>query len=78
MSVTAWEWRKASGGFWCDTDRWSGRTLHRLFHAYDGTDHCACEPSLFMPGTAERPNEGSELCRACIAVVSANRAAAGG
>ena len=60
-----WEWRKASGGW---TTRFETHAT-RVFHAYDETDRCACEPHYGLAASCETPNEGSYLCAACMAVV---------
>lgn len=62
-----WEWRKAAGGAWADTDP----APERLFHAYDQEDQMACEPWLGLGRTCEEPNEGSSLCPVCIAKMQA-------
>lgn len=62
--MSTWDWRKAWGGacFLTDPD-------FRRFHAYDINDNAACAPHLGLGRSCERPNEGSDFCPACMAVV---------
>lgn len=65
-----WDWRKAYGGVWANTDPYP----ERLFHAYNSeTDNMACEPTLGLGQSCEDPNEGSHLCPACINVIKTRR-----
>lgn len=64
----AWEWRKASGGWWFPSVETPST---RKFHAYDVNDNAACSPGAGLVASCEEPNEGSDLCPECIDVVKA-------
>jgi hypothetical protein len=68
--MSGWTWRKAAGGILLDTDT----PTHRRFHACDSRGHAACSPYAGLAQTCEPPNEGSDLCSACVDVVKTNPA----
>lgn len=58
----AWSWRRP----------WAGASpSHELetFHAYDRDDHAACDPVYGLGASRDEPNEGSQFCADCMAVV---------
>lgn len=63
-----WEWRKAAGGWWADTDP----RPERFFHAYDVNGNAACAPWMGLGISCEEPNEGSQLCPKCLVVATTN------
>lgn len=64
----AWEWRKGH-----PATAWLLKPS-AAFHAYDVNDNAACDSSMGLGVSVEKPNEGSELCPACVAFVKANPA----
>lgn len=56
---------------------WSWRIAHPVsaigsdrFHAYDASDHMACDPGCGLMATVREPHEGDDLCPACMTIVA--------
>lgn len=58
-----WSWRLAYNHVFLDIDG------QATFHAYDMTDHCACDPMWGLARSIADPNEGSLLCPKCMEIV---------
>ena len=57
--MNGWEWRTAL----------NGGLFNHEFHAYDGDDGQACSPSWHLIQSIRLPDEGSDLCPECMAIV---------
>lgn len=68
-AVFTWEWRRGQGAPFVTPDG-----VERRFHAYDVNDNAACRPMWGLIQSIEEPNEGSNLCPECMAVIKAEPA----
>lgn len=62
-----WEWRLALNHRLFDVDGVP------TFHAYDASDHAACEPALGLTTSIAVPTRKSNRCPRCLAVVRKKR-----